>query len=131
MAWVFNRSRLHRCMHVPVRSGISTSMYKKPLPQNNILLQNHFLFRHVFFWSLRTAAEEKLLHFRREKLPRLRLDGRQAILVDEHRLMFEPALPGLLRHVVVDSLSEFTGVGCVVEAFGLGRQDDTVNGSGP
>src|SRR5690606_19945061 len=68
---------------------------------------------------LRALTEEKLLHLVLEELARLRLDGRQPILVDEHRLMLEPALPRELRHVLVDALPERTGVRRPVEAFGL------------
>ena len=68
---------------------------------------------------LRAAAEEELLHFLDQELARLRLDRRQPVLVQQHRLVLEPALPRFLGNVLVDALPELAGIRRVVEAFGL------------
>src|SRR5258705_85737 len=69
--------------------------------------------------GLRAAAEEELLHLGLEKLARLGLDRREAVLVDEHRLMLQPTRPAFLRHALVDALAELAGVGNALEAEGL------------
>src|SRR5688572_6360407 len=67
----------------------------------------------------RAAAEEELLHLLDQEFARLRVDRRQAILVEQHRLVLQPALPGFLGNVLVDTLPELAGVRRIVEAFGF------------
>ena len=50
---------------------------------------------HEFLRLLRAAAEEELLHLRDQELARLRIDRRQPVLVEQHGLVLEPALPAL------------------------------------
>ena len=70
------------------------------------------------------SAEEELLHLVLEELARLRLDRRQAVLVEQHRLVLDPALPRELRHVLVDALPERAGIRRPVEAFGVRAEQD-------
>src|SRR5687767_419394 len=74
---------------------------------------------------LGARAEEELLHLVFEELARLRLDRRQPILVDQHRLMLEPALPRGLRYVLVNALAELAGIRRPVEALGIGAEQYT------
>lgn len=79
---------------------------------------------------LRPAAEEEFLHLALQVLPRLRLDGAQPVLVDQHGLVGKPLLPGLLRHVLVDALAELAGVRLVVQAIGRDAEQGAVDGAG-
>src|SRR5258706_11084454 len=63
------------------------------------------------------AAEEKLLHLRRQKLARRGLGQREPVLVDQPRLVLEPLFPGLLADLLVDALAERARVGRALEAF--------------
>src|SRR5690606_8773345 len=74
-------------------------------------------------------AEEEFLHLALEELARFRLDRREAVLVDQHRLMHQPALPRELRDVLVDSLAELAGIRRLVEAFGFGPEHYAMDGS--
>src|SRR6187399_1196469 len=67
-------------------------------------------------------TEEVLLHLLREPLPRAGIGERQPILVDEHRLVLEPRLPRLLRHVLVDALAQRAGIRRQIEPFGLAAE---------
>src|SRR5579871_6374497 len=72
---------------------------------------------------LRPGTEEEFLHLRDEEGTSLGLDGGQAVLVDEHRLVRDPLRPGLLRDIGIDALTELAGIGEVVETLGLAFQD--------
>src|SRR5215469_13610325 len=50
----------------------------------------------VSLGRLRARAEEEFLHFAFEEATRLRLDRRQPVFVDEHRLMLHPPSPRFL-----------------------------------
>src|SRR5690606_20843546 len=84
---------------------------------------------HEPFRLLRSPTEEELLHLGDEELARLRIDWRQSIFVDQHRLMPEPALPAFFRDVLVDALAQFPGIRCVIEPLGLGSQHYTIHGT--
>src|SRR5688572_24338969 len=71
------------------------------------------------------SAEEELLHLVFEELAGLWLDRRQAVLVQQHRLVLDPTLPRELRHVLVDALAERARIRRPVEAFGIGAEQDT------
>src|ERR1700690_3512061 len=51
------------------------------------------LWRHVARSDIGAAAEEVAFHLLGEVLPRLRIGQAQTVLVDEHRLLFQPLLP--------------------------------------
>src|SRR2546427_1792440 len=76
---------------------------------------------------LGAGAEKELLHLPFEELARLGLDRREAIFVDEHRLMVQPARPGFLRHALVDPPAELTGIGGAIEAWGLALEEHTLH----
>src|SRR5690606_22355762 len=71
--------------------------------------------------------EEVLLHLALEELARLGLDRRQAVFVDQHRLVGEPALPPLLRDVLVDPAAELAGIGHVLEPLRFAPEHHAVN----
>src|SRR3970282_23830 len=55
------------------------------------------------------------------------LHRRETVLVDEHRLVLEPALPRELRDIVVDALADLARIRDALETFGLGTEHDAVN----
>src|SRR5690606_28359207 len=69
--------------------------------------------------GFRAFAEKKLFHLGFEEPARLRLDRRQPVLVDQHRLMREPAPPRELRDVLVDALPERARIWRPLEPLGL------------
>ena len=75
--------------------------------------------RNVAGRHLGAAAEEMLLHLLGQPLAGPDIGERKAILVDEHRLVLEPRLPGFLRHALVDALPEGTGIGREVDISGI------------
>jgi uncharacterized membrane protein YgdD (TMEM256/DUF423 family) len=78
---------------------------------------------------LRSGAEEKLFHLLDQELARLRLDGRQAVLVDQHGLVADPGPPGLGGDVVEDALAELTRIWNAFQALGFALQVGAENGS--
>src|ERR1700753_1970327 len=82
------------------------------------------------FRGLGTRAEEELLHLTFKKLSRLGLNRRQAILVDQHCLMLQPARPSLLRDILEDALAELAGIRLAVESRGFSFQYYTLNITG-
>src|SRR5690606_2096441 len=54
----------------------------------------------------------------------------EPVLVDQHGLVANPRLPGVLRDVLVELLAELAGIGREVEAFGLALQLHAENGAG-
>src|SRR5665213_3040059 len=74
-------------------------------------------------------AEEVLVHLLGQPLARTRVGERQTVLVDEHRLVFEPRRPRLLRHAFVDALAELARVRGKVESLGVAAELDAVNGA--
>src|SRR5210317_455017 len=83
--------------------------------------------RYEFLRCGRPAGEEEFLHLCLEELPGLGLDRRQAVLIDQHCLVTQPALPRLPGNVVVDTLPKYARVRRIVEAFRLFTQQDTFN----
>src|SRR5690606_20318328 len=79
--------------------------------------------------GLGAAAEEELLHLPLQELAGLGLDRRQPVLVDQHRLVREPALPGLLRDVVENALPELAGIGGEVQPLRFPAEQHAVDGS--
>src|ERR1700742_1347369 len=82
------------------------------------------------FRSLGARAEEELLHLTFKKLSRLGLNGRQAVLVDQHCLMLQPARPSLLRDILEYALAELAGIRLTIEARRFGFQNYTLNITG-
>src|ERR1700750_473772 len=69
------------------------------------------LFRRLeSFRGLGARAEEELLHLTFKKLSRLRLNWSQAVLVDQHCLMLQPARPSLLRDILEDAFAQLAGI---------------------
>src|SRR3984893_10753684 len=77
--------------------------------------------------ALRAGPEEELLHFRLQELARLGLDRRQAILVDEHGLVRQPARPALPGNALVDAPPELARIRDPLESRGLALQQNTLH----
>src|SRR5882757_4970966 len=77
--------------------------------------------------GLRAHTEEELFHFTFKKLSRLGLNGRQAVLVDQHCLMLQPARPSLLRDILEYAFAQIAGISRAVEARGFGFQNYAVH----
>jgi hypothetical protein len=58
-----------------------------------------------------TAAEEVALHLLRQILAGPGIHQVEAVLVDQHGLVFDPLLPAFLRDVLEDLLAELAGKG--------------------
>src|SRR5512137_1103252 len=76
------------------------------------------------------GSEEELLHLACQVLTCSGIGQVQPVLVDEHRLVLLPELEGFLADVVVDALTEFTGVGREAQALGLLLQINTLHHAG-
>src|SRR5688572_21108749 len=85
---------------------------------------------HEALWLLGSAPEEIFLHLAHQELARLRLEGHEPVLVDQHRLVPEPLLPGFLRDVLEDALPELTRIRRPLEAFRLAAELHAVDHSG-
>ena len=81
----------------------------------------------AILWRCGTALKEELFHLGLEEFARVRFDWCKAVLVDEHGLVGQPALPCFLGYVVVDTLSQFARVRRVIEAFSPFAQHDAFN----
>src|SRR5262245_43177230 len=79
---------------------------------------------------MRACTEEEFLHLPFEKLGRLGLNRRTAVLVAQHRLMLQPACPARLGNVLENALAELAGVRRPVEPGGFPLQDCTLNHPG-
>src|SRR5262245_65126711 len=79
---------------------------------------------------LRAGAEEEFLHLADEELPRLRLEGHEAVFVDQHGLVPEPLLPGFPRDLLEDALAELTRIRRAIEAFRLAAELHAVDHPG-
>ncbi|MEI2718885.1 MAG: hypothetical protein V9E87_01895 [Gemmatimonadales bacterium] len=75
------------------------------------------------------GAEEVVFHLALEVLAGALVGQVQAVLVDQHRLVLEPAGPGLLAHALPDALAQFARVGREVEALGFMAELDAVDGT--
>src|SRR3954447_12540165 len=82
---------------------------------------------HVAGRLVRARAEEMVFHLALEVLAGALVGQVQAVLVDQHRLLLEPLLPGFLADAVVEALAEFAGVGRKVETLGLATELDAVD----
>src|SRR5690348_6257612 len=91
---------------------------------------SRFIRSHVAGRLRHVAAEEVLLHLAGEELAGLRLQRIEAVLVDQHGLVGEPLLPGLLGNVFVHALAERARPGGEVEAFGVDAELGAVDGAG-
>src|SRR5690606_12615157 len=88
------------------------------------------LFRRDVALGLRgTLAEEKFLHLLAQELARLGLDDDEPVLVDQHRLVAEPLLPGFPGDVFIDALAEFPRIGRPLEPLGFAAQQHALDGS--
>src|SRR5690242_3250725 len=72
-------------------------------------------------------AEKVLAHLLLEVLPRPWVGEVQAVLVHEHLLVLEPALPRLLRDAFPEPLAELAGIRRKVEALGLAPELDALH----
>src|SRR5690606_4430986 len=86
--------------------------------------------RHVTGRLLTAIPEEIALHLGGEVLAGPRIGQAQAVLVDEHRLVAQPVLPGLLRDLLVDPLADLAGVGREIQPLGLLAELDAVDHPG-
>src|SRR3990172_331693 len=71
---------------------------------------------------LRPAAEQEFLHLAGQELAGLGLEEHEPVLVDQHGLVSEPLLPGLLRDLVVNALAELTRIRRAIETFRLAAE---------
>ena len=83
------------------------------------------LLRHVAGRQRGTFPEEEILHVLGDQILRLLLPGHEAVLVEDHLHALFPQLPGILRYLVVDPLTELPGPRDVVEARQLLLKLDT------
>ena len=72
-------------------------------------------------------AEKVFFHLSLQKLSGFRLDGGKAILINQHRLVSEPALPRELGDAIEDSLAQLTRVRRPIEPLGLDPEEDAVH----
>src|SRR6266699_3488289 len=68
-----------------------------------------------------------LFHLLGKIFPCARVGQVQPVLVDQHGLVLDPALPGFLGNALVDALAELTGVGWQVQPFGLAPELDALH----
>src|SRR6185437_9967861 len=68
-----------------------------------------------------------LAHLLLEVLARARVREVQAVLVHEHLLVLEPALPRLLRDALPQPLAELSRIGRKVESLGLAPELDALH----
>src|SRR5690606_36385794 len=86
--------------------------------------------RHVAGGPLGTVPEEVALHLSGKVFARARIGQAQPVLVDEHRLVAQPVLPGLFGYLFVDSLADFAGIGREIQSFGQLAELDAVDHPG-
>jgi len=67
----------------------------------------------------RPATKQEFLHFGFEEGAVFGVEGGQAVFVDEHGLMCQPFLPGVVADIGEYALAEFAGPGDEGEAVGL------------
>src|SRR5882757_11573999 len=80
--------------------------------------------------GLRAHTEEELFHFTFKKLSRLGLNGRQAVLVDQHCLMLQPARPSLLRDILENAFAQLTRIRLTVQPGRFTFENHTLNSTG-
>src|SRR5687768_2968672 len=69
--------------------------------------------------DVRPPAEKMLLHLLREVVARLLVGEVEAVLIDQHLLLFEPLFPGLLRDLLENALPQSAGIRRKIKAFRL------------
>src|SRR5437763_16029300 len=74
-------------------------------------------------------AEEMILHLPLQVLTCALVREVQPVLVDQHRLLLQPLLPGFLADALVDALAQFAGIGGKVETLGVATELDAVDGA--
>ena len=96
--------------------------------------ENHWSFRRFGIdeplRGLGSAAKEILLHLRDQELARLGFERHEPVLVDQHRLVAEPLLPGFLRNILENALAELTWIRRAIEAFRFAAELDALDHSG-
>src|SRR6188474_2801785 len=85
---------------------------------------------HEALRRLRPGSEKVFFHLAGKEFPGLRLDGHEAIFVDQQRLVPEPLLPGVLLDVLEDALAELTRIRRAIEAFRLAVELHAMNRPG-
>ena len=79
--------------------------------------------------GLGSAAKEVFLHLRDQEFSRFRFEGHEPVLVDQHRLVAEPLLPGFLRNIFENALAKLTGIRRPIEAFRFAAELDALDHS--
>src|SRR5688572_20240638 len=69
--------------------------------------------------DVRSPAEKMLLHLLREVVARLFVGEIEAVLIDQHLLLFQPLFPSLLRDLLEEALPEGAGIRRKIKAFRL------------
>src|SRR5690606_2120569 len=125
-------AQIIRARHTFSFNSCQARISRKMVPGTNfpeMRAWHEFLFGAEVGRRVGAFAEEELLHLALEELARFRLDRREAVFVDQHGLVAEPALPCELRNVLVDAFTELAGIRRLVEAFGLGAEHYAMDGS--
>ena len=85
--------------------------------------------RDVSFRRRCAFTEEIAFHLLRKIFACLRVGKVEAVLVDNHRLQPDPALPGFLRHIFENTLTQRTWVRRTIQTFRFVSQLDALNHS--
>src|ERR1700688_567383 len=83
--------------------------------------------RHVACRHIAAGAEEIFLHLRTQVLAGARIGQMETVLVDQHRLVALPLLPGLLGNVLEDPFAEVAGYRGKIESLQFAPQLDAVH----
>ncbi|MOA61399.1 hypothetical protein D3C78_1865310 [compost metagenome] len=70
-----------------------------------------------------------VFHLACQVLAGARVGQVQAVFIDQHGLVLEPASPGFLAHVFPDALAQLAWVGRKVQTFSVFVELDAVNGT--
>src|ERR1700712_1291726 len=86
--------------------------------------------RNIALSRVGAFAKEVLFRLLEQVLTRARIGHVEAVLVDQHGLLFEPALPRFLRYRFIDPLAKFSRQRGEVESFGFLAELRALNHSG-
>src|SRR5471030_210657 len=119
------------------RSGLQRSRKKKkPASKDRLFMARKQLVRsalrrrYVALSGIGAFTEEVLFRLLQQVLACARISHVQAVFVDQHGLLLEPALPCFLRNRFIDPLAEFSRQGRKVESFGFLAEFRALNRSG-
>ena len=76
-----------------------------------------------------TIAEEMLFNLLGQVFAMLGINQIQTILIDDHRLHFDPLLPGFLGHAFENARTECARIRRMIQTFGLVSELDAIAGA--